>query len=87
MRVGIDIDNTLICYDKRSPRWQKRQVLTFRLLPASRRLKPGFINTAYIRIHNSSRSDLWRIHLLAHIFEGVLHFIADAIRQGISFTL
>ena len=82
MRVGIDIDNTLICYDKASSLAKK----TGFDVPSSASKqetkawfhKHGYMkNLQFFKVRFMENSSFWRTYL-----RRCAHFIADAIRQG-----
>lgn len=83
MRVGIDIDNTLICYDKAFASLAKKTGFDVPSSASKQETKAWFHKHGLHKEFTILQGQIYgEFIFLAHIFEGVLHFIADAIRQG-----
>ncbi|MGB2051385.1 MAG: haloacid dehalogenase-like hydrolase, partial [Candidatus Puniceispirillaceae bacterium] len=82
MRVGIDIDNTIICYDKAFASLAKKTGFDVPSSASKQEVKAWFHQQGLHEEFTILQGQIYGQFIsMAHIFEGVLHFIADAIRQ------
>ena len=82
MRVGIDIDNTIICYDKAFALLAKKTGFDVPSSASKQEVKAWFHQHGLHEEFTILQGQIYGQFIsMAHIFEGVLHFIADAIRQ------
>ena len=82
MRVGIDIDNTIICYDKAFASLAKKTGFDVPPSASKQEVKAWFHQHGLHEEFTILQGQIYgKFISMAHIFEGVPHFIADAIRQ------
>ena len=83
MRVGIDIDNTIICYDTAFASLAKKTGFDVPSSASKQQVKAWFHQHGLHEEFTILQGQIYgKFISMAHIFEGVLNFIADAIRQG-----
>ena len=82
MRVGIDIDNTIICYDKAFASLAKKLGFDVPSSASKQEVKAWFHQNGLNEEFTILQGQIYgKFISMAHIFEGVPHFIADAIRK------
>ena len=83
MRVGIDVDNTIICYDKAFASLANKKGFDVPSSASKQEVKAWFHQQDLHEEFTILQGQVYgKFISMAHIFEGVLHFIADASIQN-----
>jgi len=83
MRVGIDIDNTIICYDKAFASLAKKTGFDVPYSASKQEVKAWFHERGMLDEFTILQGQIYgKFIFMAHIFEGVLSFIAEANQQN-----